>query len=63
MPFLGKLGPENQNCKFKLKFGTKTNLNMQNSVVGAVHSFFFFDWEYPFEANFILEAEVWYLEI
>ena len=33
MPFLGKFGPKNQNCQFKLKFGTKTNSNEQNSFV------------------------------
>ena len=32
-PFLGTFGPKNQNCQLKLKFGTKTNLNMQNSMV------------------------------
>ena len=37
--FGGKFGPENQNCQFKLKFGTKTNLNMQNSVVLFTFSF------------------------
>ena len=30
-PFLGKYGQKNQNCQFKRKFGTKTNLNMRNS--------------------------------
>ena len=24
---------KNQNCQFKMKFSTKTNLNMQNSIV------------------------------
>ena len=33
IPFLGQFGPEYQNCQFKLKFGTKTNCNMQNSMV------------------------------
>ena len=28
--FLGKFGPKNQNCQFKLKFGTQTNSNIQN---------------------------------
>ena len=60
-PFLGKFGPENRNCQFKLKFGSKTNLNMQNLVV--LFTFSVFDWKYSFGANFILEAEVWYLEI
>ena len=59
--FWGKFVPENQNCQFKLKFGTKTNLDMQNSVV--LFTFSVFDWKYPFKARFILEAEVWYLEI
>ena len=30
---LGKFGRKNENCQFKLKLGTKTNLNMRNSVV------------------------------
>ena len=34
--FLGKFGLKNQNFRFKLKFGTKTNLNMQNSMVKIV---------------------------
>ena len=33
IPFLGKFGAKNQNYQFKLKFGTYTNSNMQNSVV------------------------------
>ena len=32
-PSLGKSGPKNQRCQFKLKFGTYSNSNMQNSVV------------------------------
>ena len=31
--FLDKFDPKNQNCQFKLKFGTQTNSNMQNSMV------------------------------
>ena len=31
--FLGKFGPKNQNCQFKLKFGTYTNSNMQSSLM------------------------------
>ena len=48
---MGEIGPENQNCLFKLKFGTYINSNMQNSVVrfilfaldlnGDVHFFHF----------------------
>ena len=32
-PFLGKSGQKNQTRKFQRKFGTKTNLNMWNSIV------------------------------
>ena len=32
-PFLGKFDPNNQTCQFKLKYGTYTNSNMQNSMV------------------------------
>ena len=31
---------ENQDCQFKLKFGTKTNLNMENSIVMFIFAFF-----------------------
>ena len=48
-PFWGKFGPKNQNCQFKLKFGTKTNLNMQNSMV--VFTFAVLHQRYPFRAN------------
>ena len=30
IPFLDKFHPKNQNCWFKLKFGTFTNWDMQN---------------------------------
>ena len=36
--FLVKFGPKYQNRQFKVKFGTKTNLKMQNSMVGFVYS-------------------------
>ena len=39
--FLSKFGSRNQNCQFKLKFGTLTNSNMQISVV--MFNFLFFD--------------------
>ena len=32
-PFLDKSGQKNHNYQFKLKFGTKTNLKMQNSMM------------------------------
>ena len=39
--FWGKLGSKNQNCQFELKFGSWTNLNMQNSMV--IFTFFVLD--------------------
>ena len=30
---VGRSGQKDQNCQFKLKFGTKTNLNMRNSMM------------------------------
>ena len=32
-PFYGKFVSKNQNCVLKLKFGTQTNLTVQNSMV------------------------------
>ena len=42
--FLGKFHRKNQNCQFKLKFGTETNLNMRNSML----IFTFFNRKYSF---------------
>ena len=39
-PFLGKSGQKNQNCQFTLKLGTKTNLNMRNSMMMLTFSVF-----------------------
>ena len=36
-----KCGPKNQNFQFKLKFGAKNNLNMQNSTVVFTFSVFY----------------------
>ena len=36
---LGKFGPKIQNCLFKVKFDTKTNSNMQNSMVVSIKSY------------------------
>ena len=33
IPFLGKFGQKSQNCQFRQKFGAKTDVNMQNSMV------------------------------
>ena len=47
---LGKSGQQNQNCQFKLKIGTKTNLNMSNSTM-MMFTFSVFDHKYPFWAK------------
>ena len=38
--FLGKVGPKNLNCLFRLKFVNYTNLNIQNSMVMFIFSVF-----------------------
>ena len=55
-PFLGKSGQKNQNCRFKLKFGTKTNLNKLNSMM----MFFFsvFDHKYLSWANLVRKCKI-----
>ena len=40
-PFWANLIKKSQNCQFELKFGTKTNSNMQNSINGGVDFFSF----------------------
>ena len=54
--FLGKFGPKNQNCQFQLKFGTQTNLNMQNSMV--VFTFSALDQKNPFWGNFVQKSKI-----
>ena len=39
-PFLGKFGPKNQNCLFKVNISTFSNSNMQNSMVMLIFSVF-----------------------
>ena len=41
IPFLVKCDPKNQYFQFKLKFGAKNNLNMQNSMVVFTFSVFY----------------------
>ena len=53
---MGNFCPKNQNSHFKLKFGTYTNSNMQNSMVMFI--FFVFDWKYPFEANLVQKVKI-----
>ena len=56
LPFFGKFGPKNQNCQFELKFGTKTNFNMQNLMV--VFSFSVLYQKNPSWANFVQKSKV-----
>ena len=60
---LSKSGQQNQNCQFKLKFGTKTNLNMSNSMMMML-TFSLFDHKYPFWANTVQKFKIacskWY---
>ena len=56
---MGKFGSKNQNCQFKLKFGKKTNQNMQNSMV--VFTFSGLDEKYPFQANLIQKIKIFSL--
>ena len=56
IPFLGKFCPKYQNHRFKLKFGTETNVNMQNSMVMLIFSVF--DRKYPFWANLVQNIKI-----
>ena len=54
--FRANLVQKNQSCHFKLKFGTFTNLNMQNSVV--MLSFSVLDQKYRFLANLVQKIKI-----
>ena len=56
MPFLEKFGPKNPNCQFKLKFGTKTDPNMENSIV--TFTFSVLDLKYTFWTNLVQKVKV-----
>ena len=53
---LGKFCPKNEDCYFKLKFGTLKNSNMQNSM--ALSSLSVFDWKYPFWASLVEKVKI-----
>ena len=55
-PFLGKFGPKNQNCQFKLKFGSKTYLKMQNLM--AMFTFSVLNRKHPFRANLVQKIKI-----
>ena len=59
--FWANLVKKNQNCQFKLKFGTKTNLNMQNSMI--MLTFPAFDHKYPSRANLVQKFKIVQSEI
>ena len=54
--FLGKFSLKYQNCQFKLKFGTQTNSNMQNSKV--IITFSVLPLKYPFWANLVKKNKI-----
>ena len=54
--FLGKFGPKNQNSKFKVKLGTYTKSNMQNSM--GMFTLFVFGWKYSFWANLAQKIKI-----
>ena len=51
VPFFGKFDSKIQNSQLKLKFGTQTNSNMQNSMV--IFNFSVLNWKYTFWANLV----------
>ena len=64
IPFLGKFGPRNENCHFKLKFGTYTNLNIQNSMVMFIFFLFVCFWlEIPFLGKFCPKSQYYQLKL
>ena len=58
-PFLDKLSPKNQNCQFKLKFGTNTKLYLQNSM--ALFTFSVLDRKYYFWTNLVQKIKLFTL--
>ena len=54
-PFLGKSSQKNQHCQFKLKLGTKTNLNMRNSMM---FTFSVFDHKYLSWAKLVQKFKI-----
>ena len=59
--FLGKFDPNDQNCQFEFKFGTYTNMNMQNTMV--VFTFSIFDRKYLFGGTFGLNNQNYQFEL
>ena len=55
-PFGANLVQKNQNCQFKLKFGTKTTSIMHNSMM--MFTFSVFDWKYSFWAYLLPKFKI-----
>ena len=53
--FWGKFSPKNKNCQFQLKFGTKTDSSMQNSM--ALITFSVLEWKHLFRANLVQKVK------
>ena len=47
---------KNENCQFKLKFGTLTNSNMQNSM--GLFTFSLLNRKHPFWANVVQKTKI-----
>ena len=66
--FGSNLIQKNQNCQFKLKFGTQANSHIQNLMKNSMLTFPVSDQKYPFQANSVqkkelsVQAEIWYLD-
>ena len=54
--FLSKFGPKSQTCQYKLKFGTWTNSNMQNSMM--VFTFSVLVWKQTFLVNLVQKVKI-----
>ena len=59
LTFWVKLSLKNQNCQFELKFGNKTNVNMQNKM--ALFTFSVLDGKHPFRGNLVQKIKIFSL--
>ena len=53
---MDRFGPKSQDCQLKLKFGSTSNPNMQNSVV--LSTFSTFDRKNPFLSNLVQKLKI-----
>ena len=52
----GQIWSKKSNYQLKLKFGSQTNSNMQNSMM--LFTFFVFEWKYSFWANLVQKIKI-----